>query len=68
MKAQNFELVRYDADEGKVFDWKNLDEHKSIIEHPKTGEKKDSLIILGTLVSLFAYGFFRKTDKKRDNY
>lgn len=35
---------------------------------PKTGEKKDSLIILGTLVSLFAYGFFRKTDKKRDNY
>lgn len=22
MKAQNFELIRYDADEGKVFDWK----------------------------------------------
>ena len=22
MKAQNFNLVRYDADEGKVFDWK----------------------------------------------
>lgn len=21
MKAQNFNLVRYDADEGKVFDW-----------------------------------------------
>jgi hypothetical protein len=21
MKAQNFALVRYDADEGKVFDW-----------------------------------------------
>lgn len=22
MKAQNFNLIRYDADEGKVFDWK----------------------------------------------
>lgn len=22
MKAQNFNLTRYDADEGKVFDWK----------------------------------------------
>lgn len=22
MKAQSFALVRYDADEGKVFDWK----------------------------------------------
>ena len=22
MKAQNFKLVRYDADEGMVFDWK----------------------------------------------
>lgn len=21
MKAQNFSLIRYDADEGKVFDW-----------------------------------------------
>ena len=22
MKAQNYSLIRYDADEGKVFDWK----------------------------------------------
>lgn len=22
MKAQNFNIVRYDADDGKVFDWK----------------------------------------------
>lgn len=22
MKAQEFQLIRYDADEGKVFDWK----------------------------------------------
>jgi hypothetical protein len=28
MKAKNFSLVRYDADDGKVFDWANLEEHK----------------------------------------
>ena len=28
MKAKTFNLVRYDADEGMVFDWKNLAEHQ----------------------------------------
>ena len=42
MKAQNFELVRYDADEGKVFDWKDLSAHKSIIANSKTGEKEET--------------------------
>lgn len=28
MKSKTFNLVRYDADEGFVFDWANLDEHK----------------------------------------
>ncbi len=28
MKSKTFNLVRYDADEGKVFDWKNLEEHQ----------------------------------------
>lgn len=28
MKSKTFDLVRYDADEGKVFDWKNLEEHQ----------------------------------------
>lgn len=38
MKAQTFNLVRYDADEGKVFDWKEprfreeLDENKNPIQ------------------------------------
>lgn len=27
MKSKAFSLVRYDADEGYVFDWKNLSEH-----------------------------------------
>lgn len=29
MKSKAFNLVRYDADEGKVFDWKNLEEHQT---------------------------------------
>lgn len=36
MKASNFNLVRYDADEGKVFDWKEPryteDEHGDIVQ------------------------------------
>lgn len=32
MKAKSFSLVRYDADEGFVFDWKNLNEHTYIDE------------------------------------
>lgn len=42
MKASNFNLIRYDADEGKVFDWK---EPRYIYEpidpeHPELGEKQ----------------------------
>lgn len=38
MKAQSFALVRYDADEGKVFDWKEArfiedEEGNQIQEH-----------------------------------
>lgn len=32
MKNTQFNIVRYDADEGKVFDWSNLEEHKTIDE------------------------------------
>lgn len=28
MQSKAFNLVRYDADEGKVFDWKDLSEHQ----------------------------------------
>lgn len=36
MRSQEFALVRYDADEGKVFDWKEprfIDEEQEIQEH-----------------------------------
>lgn len=38
MKSTNYELIRYDADEGKVFDWKEPrftedEEGKQIQEH-----------------------------------
>ena len=32
MKSVNFNIVRYDADDNKVFDWKDLDAHKYIDE------------------------------------
>ena len=32
MKSQTFNVLRYDADEGKVFDWKDLSAHVSIDE------------------------------------
>ena len=32
MKAENFPITRDDADEGKVFDWKNLEEHITVDE------------------------------------
>lgn len=35
MKSANFTLVRYDADEGKVFDWAEPHTH----EEEKDGEK-----------------------------
>ena len=42
MRAQNFNLIRYDADDGYVFDWK---EPRFIYEpidteHPELGEKQ----------------------------
>lgn len=30
MKSAIFNLTRYDADEGKVFDWANLSEHLTV--------------------------------------
>lgn len=33
MKSTNFNLTRYDADEGKVFDWVDLEAHKNIDEN-----------------------------------
>ena len=42
MKAQNFQLVRYDADDGKVFDWKEPRYQAEPInhEHPEEGMKQ----------------------------
>ena len=28
MKQEKFNIIKYESDEGKVFDWKNLEEHK----------------------------------------
>lgn len=44
MKASNFTLVRYDADEGMVFDWK---EPRFIID--KNGEQVQEHLYVKTL-------------------
>ena len=43
MKTQKFNLVRYDADEGKVFDWAESRYHDvpDDIEHPEKGSHKE---------------------------
>ena len=42
MRAQNFNLIRYDADDGKVFDWKEPRYIYELIdtEKPELGEKQ----------------------------
>lgn len=35
MKEQEYKVLRYDADEGMVFDWANPDEHISVDEDGK---------------------------------
>ena len=39
MKSISYNLKRYDADEGKVFDWKNLEEHISEDEEGNPGQE-----------------------------
>lgn len=36
MKTTSFNITRYDADEGFVFDWANLEEHQYIDENGET--------------------------------
>ena len=51
MKSTNFNIVRYDADEGKVFDWREprftdvIDEET----HEPTGEKIQEHLYVKTL-------------------
>ena len=51
MKSQNFNLVRYDADEGKVFDWAEPRFQEVIDEetHKPTGEKTQEHLYAKTL-------------------
>lgn len=41
MQSKNLDLIRYDADEGKVFEWKNLEEHKSVLIDPVTEKETE---------------------------
>lgn len=60
MKAQTFALMRYDADEGKVFDWK---EPHFIEETNEEGE-----VINKTQEHLYATTLFIGGNDSIDNY
>lgn len=57
MKTQDFKLVRYDADEGMVFDWKNLEDH--ISKDPDGNEVQEHL---------YAVTLFIGANDNIDNY
>lgn len=64
MKAKSFELVRYDADDGKVFDWAEPRYQKVLIDKnkPELGTKQ------GEQEHLYAKTLFIGSNDTIDNY
>lgn len=64
MKTQNFQLVRYDADEGKVFDWKQARYQQVPInpDKPEEGSKN------GEQEHLYVKTLFIGGNDNIDNY
>lgn len=63
MKLQNFNLIRYDADEGMVFDWKEPRYNEVLInpENPKEGTIQEQEL-------LYAKTLFIGGNDSIDNY
>ena len=63
MKTQKFNLVRYDADEGKVFDWSEArySDVPNDLEHPEKGSHKEQ-------EHLYAKTLFIGGNDSIDNY
>lgn len=40
MKQSTYNLVKLEAEDGKVFDYANLEEHTQEVKNPETGEKE----------------------------
>ena len=64
MKAKSFELVRYDADDGKVFDWAEPHYQDVLIDenNPELGTKQ------GEQEHLYAKTLFIGSNDTIDNY
>ena len=64
MKAKNFNLVRYDADDGKVFDWVEPRYQEVLIDenNPELGTKQ------GEQEHLYAKTLFIGGNDTIDNY
>lgn len=57
MKSETYNVMRYDADDGKVFDWKDLTEH--------THEDEEGNVVQE---HLFAKTLFLGSNDSIDNY
>ena len=64
MKAKSFELIRYDADDGKVFDWAEPHYQEVLIDEnkPELGTKQ------GEQEHLYAKTIFIGSNDTIDNY
>ena len=64
MKAKSFELVRYDADDGEVFDWAEPHYQEVLIDEnkPELGTKQ------GEQEHLYAKTLFIGSNDTIDNY
>lgn len=60
MKSTNFNLIRYDADEGMVFDWKEPRYNEEVDEHGN--------VINKTQEHLYAKTLFIGSTDSIDNY
>ena len=49
MKSQDFKLVRYDADEGKVFDWKEPRYNEEVNENGEVIKREEEHLYVKTL-------------------
>lgn len=66
MQVKNFNLFRFDADEGMVFDWKEPRYIKELID-PEKGESEDNLRVVGQ-EHLYAKTVFIGSNDTIDNY
>ena len=62
MKTKKIDLVRYDADEGKVFDWvePHYNDVPNDLEHPEQGTHQELIKLKGEYYNLYKNQFINE--------